>query len=86
MASAYNGLAGALRVLGRTDEAIAKWEKAADLDPSFALPLYNLINVFLEKGDQAKVLQYCDRYLAARGRNITQDERREIEAILRSFK
>jgi arylsulfatase A-like enzyme/Flp pilus assembly protein TadD len=86
LASAYNGLAGALRVLGRTDEAVAKWEKAAALDPGFALPLYNLIMAYLEKGDKAKVLEYCDRYLAARGRTITLDERREIDAILRKFR
>lgn len=86
LASAYNGLAGALWALGRRGEAVANWEKAAGIEPAFPLPLFNLAGAYLERGDKAKALEYCEKYLQARGRDITPDERREIGAIIQKCK
>jgi arylsulfatase A-like enzyme/Flp pilus assembly protein TadD len=84
--SAYNGLAGALWVLDRRDEAIVNWEKAVGLDPNFSMPMFNLAGAYLEKGDKAKALEYCGKYLQARGRDMTVDEQREINALIQKCK
>jgi arylsulfatase A-like enzyme/Flp pilus assembly protein TadD len=86
LASVYNGLAGALRLLDKRDEAIANWEKAVALNPNFDLPMYNLAVAYLEKGDKAKAYEYAQKYLLARGANITLEERREIDAIIQKCK
>jgi arylsulfatase A-like enzyme/Tfp pilus assembly protein PilF len=86
VASVYNGLAGAQRILGRRDEAIANWEKAIALDPSFDMAIFNLAVAYLERGDKAKALESCEKYLLVRGRNITPEERQEIDALIRKCK
>jgi arylsulfatase A-like enzyme/Flp pilus assembly protein TadD len=86
LASAFNGLGGALRLLDRTDEAVASWEKAVALDPGFTMAIYNLALAYLEKGDKGKAREYCEKYLQARGRNITPEEEREIAAIMERAK
>jgi arylsulfatase A-like enzyme/Tfp pilus assembly protein PilF len=86
LASTYNGLAGALRLLGRGDEAVANWEKAVELDPSFDKAIFNLAVAYLDKGDKAKALAACRKYLEVRGPSLTQDERREIESIIEKCK
>ncbi|HUT08702.1 MAG TPA: sulfatase-like hydrolase/transferase, partial [Candidatus Latescibacteria bacterium] len=83
LAAAYNGLGGALNLLGRNDEAIINWEKALELDPSFAFAAYNLALAYLEKGDKAKALENCQKYLLIRGRSITPEERNEIDALIK---
>ena len=80
--SAYNGLAGAQKILGRRDEAIRNWEKAHELSPEFDFPVYNLAVSYLEKGETARALEYCRKYLDIKGRNITAEERREIQSII----
>jgi arylsulfatase A-like enzyme/Flp pilus assembly protein TadD len=82
MASSYNGLAGALIMLRRTDEAIPNWEKAHELNPKFDYPVYNLAVAYLEKGDKAKALAYCQKYLEIKGNGITSEERRDIQSII----
>jgi arylsulfatase A-like enzyme/Flp pilus assembly protein TadD len=82
LASAYNGKAGALKILGRRDEAIGNWEKALALNPRFDYPAYNLAVSYLEKGDKATALDYCRRYLEIKGKTITLEERRDIQAII----
>jgi arylsulfatase A-like enzyme/Flp pilus assembly protein TadD len=82
LASAYNGKAGALKILGRRDEAISAWEKALTLDPRFDYPAYNLAVSYLEKGDKATALDYCRRYLEIKGKAITLEERRDIQALI----
>ena len=37
LASAYNGKAGALKILGRRDEAVKDWEKALALNPGSSI-------------------------------------------------
>ena len=86
LASVYNGQAGALRILYRRDEAIASWEKAVELDPNFDLPVFNLAVAYLEKGNKAKALEYCQKYLLVRGNNITLEERREIDSLIQKCK
>ena len=86
VASVYNGLAGAQRILGRRDEAIANWEKAIALDPNFDMAIFNLAVAYLERGDKAKALESCEKYLLVRGRNITLEERQEIDALIRKCK
>jgi Flp pilus assembly protein TadD len=86
LASVYNGLAGALRILDRRDDAIVNWEKAVELDPNFDMPIFNLAVAYLEKGNKAKALEYCEKYLLVRGKNITLDERREISSLIQKCK
>ncbi|OGD11233.1 MAG: hypothetical protein A2Y86_08495 [Candidatus Aminicenantes bacterium RBG_13_62_12] len=82
LASAYNGLGGVLRIMGRTDDAVRNWEKAYELDPKFAFPVYNLILAYLEKGEKAKAYEHCQKYLIIRGKDITLEERNEINALI----
>jgi arylsulfatase A-like enzyme/Flp pilus assembly protein TadD len=82
LASAYNGRAGALKILGRADDAILDWEKALGLDPKFDFPAYNLAVSYLERGNKATALEYCRRYLEIRGQAITPEERRDIQALI----
>jgi len=84
--SAHNGLGGAYNFLGRKDEAIAAWEKAVALDPSFDFPLYNLALVYFDRGDKAKALEYCRKYLEAKGSRLTDRERREVENLIDRIK
>ena len=84
--SVYNGLAGALRMLDKRDDAILNWERSVELDPNFFLALYNLALAHLEKGNKARALEYCEKYLSARGTNITADERREIGLLIQKCK
>jgi arylsulfatase A-like enzyme/Tfp pilus assembly protein PilF len=86
LSSAYNGLAGALRIQDKRDEAIASWEKAVGLNPGFDLAIFNLAVAYLEKGDKAKALENCQKYLMVRGKNITLEERREINALIQKCK
>ncbi len=86
LASVYNGLAGAQRILDKRDEAIASWEKAVELDPNFDMAIFNLAVAYLEKGDKAKALENCQKYLLVRGRKITLEERREINSIIQKCK
>jgi tetratricopeptide (TPR) repeat protein len=86
LASSYNGLAGAQRLLGRRDEAIVNWEKAVEVNPSFDLALFNLAVAYLEKGDKAKALAACQKYIEVKGEALTPEERREIEAIIEKCK
>jgi arylsulfatase A-like enzyme/Flp pilus assembly protein TadD len=82
LASAYNGLAGALRLLDRRDEAIMNWEIAAVLSPKFDTPLYNLILAYLEKGEKAKARECIEEYLHAKGSSISPEERQEMNLLI----
>jgi arylsulfatase A-like enzyme/Flp pilus assembly protein TadD len=86
LASVYNSLAGALWILDRRDDATMNWEKAVELEPDFTLPLFNLAGAYLEKGNKAKALECCQKYLLIRGRDITPEERREINGLIQRCK
>jgi arylsulfatase A-like enzyme/tetratricopeptide (TPR) repeat protein len=82
LASAFNGLGGVLKIMGRTDDAVRNWEKAYELDPKFAFPVYNLALAYLEKGEKARAYEHCQKYLIIRGKDITLEERNEINALI----
>ncbi len=86
LASAYNGYGGALRILGRTDEAIVNWERAVGINPDFDFPVYNLALAYLEKGDKEKALGYCQKYLELKGPRITPEERKDVLALIEKCK
>jgi len=86
LASAYNGLAGAYSLMGKMAEAISNWEKALGLDPKFDYPAFNLALAYLEKGDKARALEYCRRYIAIKGNNMSAQERQEIESLIQRCK
>ena len=86
LASAYNGRAGALRMMNRKDEAIANWEKAVELNPSFDMAIFNLAVAYLEKGEKTKALECCQKYLLVRGKNITPEEQQEINSLIQKCK
>jgi arylsulfatase A-like enzyme/Flp pilus assembly protein TadD len=81
-AKAYNGRAGAKKILGLGGEAVADWEKAVELEPAFDLPVYNLAVAYLEKGDKAKALEFCQKYLLIKGQRLSDQERRNIQALI----
>lgn len=82
LASVHNGLGGAWKIMGNTAGAIASWEKAVALDPSYDLPVYNLALAYLETGDKTRALDFCRKYLFIKGTAITEEERRDIESLI----
>ena len=86
LASAYNGLGGALKTAGNRDEAILNWETALTLDPNYALSAYNLALAYLEKADKTRALEYCQKYLTIRGNTLTRAEKEEIDKIIEECK
>lgn len=86
LASAYNGLGGAMRLLGNTEEAISNWTKALELDPLYAISVYNLAFAYLEKGDKKQALNYGLMFLSIKGSTISPQEKEEIEALIQRCK
>jgi len=86
LASAYNGLGGALKLQGKRDDAILNWEKALEINPSYALPAYNLAVAYLEKKNKSRALEYCQQYLYIKGRTLTRAERDDIERLIEECK
>ncbi|MCJ7581731.1 MAG: sulfatase-like hydrolase/transferase [Candidatus Aminicenantes bacterium] len=86
LASARNGLGGALKMAGNNDEAIAHWERALEIDPSYALSAYNLAVVYLEKGEKIRALEYCQKYLSIKGKTLTSAEKKDIDQIIEECK
>jgi arylsulfatase A-like enzyme/Flp pilus assembly protein TadD len=86
LASAYNGLGGAYKIVGQNDEAIAAWEKSLELKPDFDFPVYNLGVAYLEKGNKTQALKYFERYLLLKKNTISPQERRDVEALIRKCK
>jgi protein O-mannosyl-transferase len=60
---AYNNLGTRLLQLGRTDEAIAKFQKALQINPNYALGHNNLGNAFLQIGRVDESLAHLRRAL-----------------------
>ncbi len=82
LASAYNGLGGAYKAAGQLDKAISAWEKSLEIDKDYGFPLYNLGITYLQKGDKKRALKYLERYLFLNHRNLSPEERRELEALI----
>lgn len=82
LASVYNGLGGAWKLVGDTPKAIASWEKAVALDPSYDLPVYNLGLALLETGEKTRALDLFRKYLVLKGASITPEEKRDVRSLI----
>ena len=82
LASAYNGLGGAYKVVGQLEKAISAWEKSLEIHPDYGFPLYNLGVLYLQKGNKDQALIYFKRYLFLNYRNLATEELREIEGLI----
>jgi len=80
--SAYNGLGNAYQIIGRSSDAISLWEKSLELDPNYDLPVYNLGLAHFREGNKAQALKYFVKYLSIKKNTISQEERREVEALI----
>lgn len=60
----HSGIAEALQLLGRFDEAITHYRQALALDPNYVEALYNSANVFLKLRRYDEALANYDRVLA----------------------
>ena len=85
-ASAYNGLGGAYKKLGRVKEALACWEKALEYKPDYAFAAYNLGITYFELGLKKKAGEYLQKYLEIRKKNISAEEKKQIEALIEKCK
>ncbi|GAG08581.1 unnamed protein product, partial [marine sediment metagenome] len=86
LASAYNGLGGVYKIMGKIDDAISCWEKSLELNPNYDFSIYNLGVAYLEKGKKAQALKYLQKYLANKNDTLTFEERRKIEALIQRCK
>ncbi|MGB9893055.1 MAG: sulfatase-like hydrolase/transferase [Candidatus Saccharicenans sp.] len=85
-ASAYNGLGGAYKKLGRVKEAVNCWEKALEYKPDYAYAAYNLGITYFELGLKKKAEEYLQKYLEIRKKNISLEEKKQIEALIEKCK
>jgi arylsulfatase A-like enzyme/Tfp pilus assembly protein PilF len=83
---ALRGLGLAVRTTGDIDGAIDAWEKAIDANPNDDFSTYQLALAHLEKGEKAKALDYCRKYLTVKGERITPQEREMIQALMEKCK
>jgi superkiller protein 3 len=65
-AETHNGLGYVLARQGRTDEAIAEFRKAIDVDPKFTPAYNNLADALAQQGKLEEAEQYYKRSLAAK--------------------
>jgi pentatricopeptide repeat protein len=63
-AATHNGLGFVLARQGRTDEAVAEFRKAIDLDPKFTPAYNNLADMLAQQGKLEEAEQYYKRSLA----------------------
>ena len=63
MAGAHNGLGVIAAGEGRTAEAIARWQRAAALDPRDYRTLFNLGTTLRGAGREAEARGYLEAYL-----------------------
>jgi tetratricopeptide (TPR) repeat protein len=64
------------------NEAIANRKKALAADPKFDFSAYNLAAAYREKGDNARALEYCQKYIEIKGKAITPKERSDIQSLI----
>jgi len=82
IASAYNTLGSLNEISGNLEGAFVLWEKSIELDPDFAFPVYNLGIAYLKKGNKSLALKYFLKYLDMSGKNISSEERQQVEAYI----
>ena len=81
-ASAHNGLGTALKMRGDIDGAVKAWEKALELKPDFAFPLYNLGLVYIAKGDLSRALGYLLRYKEKFYGSLSASEKAKLDSLI----
>jgi arylsulfatase A-like enzyme/Flp pilus assembly protein TadD len=79
---AFRGLATAYQEAGRTDEALAAWEKAVVSDPADDFSILNLGRAYLAKGDKFRARRCFERILVLKGDRIGEDERERLQALI----
>jgi tetratricopeptide (TPR) repeat protein len=82
MSLALRGLGTAYREAGRTDEAVAAWEKAVIADAADNYSTLSLGRVYLEKGDKFRAGNCFRRYIQIKGDKMTRAELDEVNALL----
>jgi arylsulfatase A-like enzyme/Flp pilus assembly protein TadD len=83
---AFRGLGFAERASGRTDEAIAAWEKAVVADRGDEISTLNLGLAYFGKGDKSRALQHFERYLELKGDRISSAEKEKISDLIEQCK
>jgi tetratricopeptide (TPR) repeat protein len=68
---AYNNIAISLLQKGRTDEAIAHYNKALELDPNYGEGHYNLANALLRLGRTEEAIAHYEKALEIYPKNIS---------------
>ena len=68
---AYNNIAISLLQKGKTNEAIAHYQKALELDPNYGEGHYNLANALLRLGRTEEAVAHYERALEIYPRNIS---------------
>ncbi len=84
-ASAYNGLGTVYVKANYIEAAISCWEKALRVKPEFSTAVYNLALAYLAKGDNAKALEFFDRYKKKHYEHLTHGEKDQFDVFIRKF-
>jgi hypothetical protein len=66
---------------GRYDAALAEFQRAYELSPSYRI-LYNLGRVYAETGDSVRSVDSLERFLSEGGASIERRRRTEVDALL----
>jgi arylsulfatase A-like enzyme/Flp pilus assembly protein TadD len=81
-ASAFNGLGTALKMRGDAAGAVGAWERALELKPDFAYPLYNLGLIRMAEGNRSKALEYLLRYKEKHYGSLAADEKARLDSLI----
>ena len=81
-ASAFNGLGTALKMRGDAAGAVGAWERALELKPDFAYPLYNLGLIQLAEGNRSKALEYFLRYKEKHYGSLAAGEKARLDSLI----
>ena len=79
---AWRSLGVASLEAGKSDEAIAAWEKAVGIDARDEFSTFSLGLEYLKKGDKARARAMFLKYVELRGQRLTADERSRVLALL----
>jgi superkiller protein 3 len=82
-AETHNGLGYVLARQGRTDEAVAQFRRAIDVDPRFTPAYNNLAEALVKQGKLEEAVQYYKRSLAERPSPAVQSA---LDAVLQELR
>jgi len=60
-ARGYFNIANVYRQQGKTEEAIASYQKALEINPKYAEAHYQLAFIYYEKGEFKLAIEHCDK-------------------------